>query len=129
MELRCEHFRAMIYYDFKRKLPAAESLANLTVAFGEQAPSRATVFNWFAEFRRGRTSLEDEQRSGRPVSVVDDEKIAGVRQLVKADARVTCHQIEVSLDLSSASLNRILHDHLRLRKLSARWIPHLKQRT
>ena len=44
---------------------------------------------------------------------------------MKADPRVTCHQIEVSLDLSSAPLNRILHDYLQLRKLSAGWIPHL----
>ena len=125
MELRSEHFRAMIFYDFKRNLSAAESLANLTSAFGEQAPSRATVFNWFAEFRRGRASLEDEQRSGRPVSVAHEDSIAAVEKLVKADPRVTCHQIEASLGLSSASLNRIMHDHLQLRKLSARWIPHL----
>ena len=50
----------MIFYGFKRNLSAAELLANLTSAFGEQAPSRATVFNWLAEFRRGRASLEDE---------------------------------------------------------------------
>ena len=96
-----------------------ESLANLTAAFGDQAPSRTMVFNWLAEFRRRRTSLEDEQRSGRPASVVTEETIAAVQQLVKAESRITCNQMEVTLGLSSTALNRIFHEHLRFRKLSA----------
>ena len=59
----------MIIYEFKGNLSATESLANLTAAFGDQAPE----FNWFAEFRRGRRSLEDEQPAGRPASVVTEE--------------------------------------------------------
>ena len=73
----------MIFYDFKRNLSAAESLVNLTSAFGEKAPSRATVFNWFAEFRRGRASLEDEQRSGLLFSFVQEDSIAAVEKLVR----------------------------------------------
>jgi hypothetical protein len=49
----------MMFYDSKRGLSAAESLENLNAAFGDEAPSRATVFRWFAEFKRGRTSFED----------------------------------------------------------------------
>ena len=38
----------------------------MIVVYGENAPSYATVKRWAAEFRRGRTSLEDDPRSGRP---------------------------------------------------------------
>jgi hypothetical protein len=50
MELSREHWRAMIYYDYKSGLRQQESFERLSAAFGDQTPSRASVFNWFAEF-------------------------------------------------------------------------------
>ena len=57
-----------------RGLNQAQSLERLTQAFGDLAPSRTTVFNWFAEFKRGRTSFEDEERSGSPSTAVTEDK-------------------------------------------------------
>ena len=70
MELNRRDFRAMIYYDYKSSLTANQSFDRLTAAFRDSSVSYATVKNWFAEFRRGRTSLEDEERSGRPSEAV-----------------------------------------------------------
>ena len=64
----------MIFYYFKNGLNQAQSPERLTQAFGDLAPSCATVFNWFAEFKRGRTSFEDEERSGRPLRAVTEDK-------------------------------------------------------
>ena len=75
MELESEHFRSMILYDFKCGLNESQTLERLIQAFGDLVPSRATVFRWFAEFKRGRTSLKDEERSGRPTSIVTEENI------------------------------------------------------
>ena len=74
MEPEWQHFQAMIFYDFKSGLNQAQSLERLTQAFGDLAPSRTTVFNWFAEFKRGRTSFEDEERSGSPSTAVTEDK-------------------------------------------------------
>ena len=52
-------------------------------------PSRATVIHWFAEFKRGRTSLKDEERNGRPTLVVTEENISAVEALIKEDPRHT----------------------------------------
>ena len=82
MELESEHFRFMILYDFKCGLNESQTLERLTQAFGDLAPSRATVFRWFAEFKRGRTSLKDGERSGRPTSVVTEENISAVEPLI-----------------------------------------------
>ena len=82
MELERERFRALILYDFKCGLNESQTLERLTQTFGDLAPSHATVFRWFAEFKRGRTSLKDE-RSGRPTSVVTEENISAVEALRK----------------------------------------------
>lgn len=66
MEVSRTDFRAMIFYDFKRGLSYTESHENLMKAFGDDAPSNATVNRWFNEFKRGRQSFEDDPRPGRP---------------------------------------------------------------
>ena len=58
-----------------RGLSASQSHDQLNDVFGDQSPSRATVFNWFAEFKRGRGSLTDAERSGRPTTVVTAENL------------------------------------------------------
>jgi len=34
--------------------------------YGDSSPSFSTIKKWDAEFKRGRTSLEDDPREGRP---------------------------------------------------------------
>lgn len=70
IDLSRESVRALIYYDFKSGLNYHQCIERLTNAFGEQAPSKTTVYNWFQEFRRGRSSLQDEPREGRPRTAV-----------------------------------------------------------
>ena len=124
MELEREHFRAMILYDFKCGLNESQALERLTQAFGDLAPSRATVFRWFAEFKRGRTSLKDEKRSGRPTSVVTEGNISAVESLIKEDPRRTYKDTEGSPGISSPSVSTILHQHLRVRKISSLWVTY-----
>ena len=78
----------MILYDFKCGLNKSQTLEQLTQSSGDLAPSYATVFCCFAEFKRGRTSLKDEERSQRPTSVVTKENLSAVEALIKEDP---CH--------------------------------------
>ena len=72
----------MIFYDFNSGLNQAQPLERLTQALWDLAPSRATVFNWFAEFKRGRTSFEDEERSWRLSTAVTEDNIDAVEKMV-----------------------------------------------
>ena len=94
MEVGSQEFRMMMFYDSKRGLSAAESLANLNAAFGDEAPSRATVFRWFAEFKRGRTSFEDEPRSGCPSTVVTGGNVDAVSCMLQLDRQITYENIQ-----------------------------------
>ena len=84
----------MMFYDFMRKLSVEQSHNNLLEAFQDQAPSTRTVERWFLEFKRDRTSLQDEPRSGRPSTAVTPENIATVESLIKEDSRITYEQFE-----------------------------------
>ena len=95
----------------------------LTNVYGSSAPSYAQVKFWIGEFRRGRTSLEDETRSGRPSDATDEEMYNKVRDLVYSDRRVKVEEIANALHISHGSVSTILHDRLGMRKLTARWVP------
>lgn len=124
MELTRENFRAMIYYDFRRGLSQQQCIDQLTLTFGDEAPSKTTVYHWFSEFNRGRCSLGDEVKDGRPKSIVVPENIDAVCEAIKQDRHVTYREIEASLGISMTSINKILHEHLSVKKLCSRWIPH-----
>lgn len=53
------------------------------------------------------------------------ENIDAVRNLIEEDRHVTYREIEISLSISMTSIHKILHEHLGVRKLCARWFPHL----
>ena len=125
MELSREHFRAMIFYDFKAGLCQNDCLDRLQICFAGLAPSRATVYFWFAEFNRCRVFLRDEEREGRPSTAVTQKNIERVRELLKQNHRVTYEEIQESLGIHAQATNTILHDHLKVRKVCARWVPHL----
>lgn len=124
MELNREAIRAMIYYDWKFGLSQEESHERLRAALQDDAPSRATVFRWFSEFKHGRASFEDECREGRPSSAVTPENIELIRKLVEEDRHITIQQMEGALGIGSAAVQSILHEKLHLRKLACRWVPH-----
>ena len=60
--------RACIKFCFKLGKTAKECYEMLKIAFGEQAMGRSQTFQWFPRLKAGRTSTDDDERSGRPVS-------------------------------------------------------------
>lgn len=124
MDLTRDQIRVMIYYDYKRKLSQQECLESLQKTFGDSCVSRATVYNWYAEFNRDRDHFEDEPRVGRPRTAVTSENIEAVRQLVNIDPHITYQQIQDTLQIGSAATESILHDYLGLRKITCRWVAH-----
>lgn len=124
MELGSRDFRAMIYYDYKKGLTVADSSESLVSCFGKLAPCKATVYNWYNEFKRDRRSLEDETRPGRPVSAVTPENISAVEQMIREDPRITVREMQDVLSIGSSAVETILHKHLMVHKRCARWVPH-----
>ncbi|KAI6661513.1 hypothetical protein LOD99_13386 [Oopsacas minuta] len=114
----------MMFYNFMHRISVEQSHDSLVEAFQDQAPSKRTVDRWYLDFRRGRTSLQDEARSGRPSTAVTPETIAAAETLIREDSRINYEQFAETLKIGKAAINTILHDYLGVRRLAARWIPH-----
>ena len=77
-------FQPIFLYEFKLNQSAVETARKINQAFGNDSVNSTvfgTVRRWFAKYRSGDFSLEDELRSGRP-TVIQDE---GLRTLVETN--------------------------------------------
>ena len=116
-------YRAVIRYLYLKGKTGQEIHCELTNAYGSYAQSYAQVKFWVGEFKRSRTSLEVETRSGRLSDANDEEMCNKVRDLVYSDRRVKVEEITNALHISHGSISTILHDCLGMRNLTARWVP------
>ncbi|GFX19402.1 HTH_48 domain-containing protein [Trichonephila clavipes] len=69
-------YRAVIKYLFLKSNMPTQIKDELDSVYGDPAPSFTVVKIWAAEFKRGRKSLEDDERSGRPNTATTNENIA-----------------------------------------------------
>lgn len=78
--------------------------------FEDSVSSNATVFNWFAEFKR---DMQPLKMNLTPIAVTP-ENIFAVEKLIKNYRRLTYVAIENRLGTGSAAVQNIIHHQLRL---------------
>ena len=72
---------------------ATETLTMIQQAFGDQSLSHVQVFQWHAQFKTGRTTVDDDEHKGRPTSCTIPETVARIQELLRQDRRRTIHDI------------------------------------
>ena len=95
--------------------------------------SRTRAFGWHKRFKEGREEIEDDPRSGRPSRSRTVDNIECVKQMVRADRRLTVRMIveELSINkdtvwtLSGASSLKIS----KCARCAQRWSPSCYPRT
>jgi len=76
-------YRAVIEFFVKKGLAPNEIIWS-------SSPLFSTIKKWAAEFKRGRTSIEDDTREGRPKSATTPQIIEQVHDMVLDDWRINC---------------------------------------
>jgi len=81
------------------------------------------VFKWHKAFKEGRENVEDDPRSGRPISLTNYQNVEVVRAVMAKDRRVSVRMTAEETGLDKNAIRRILTDHLHMRKLCAKLVP------
>ena len=74
-------------------------------------------------FQEGRKNVEDDPRSGRPISSSNDQNVDVVQAVMAKDRRLSVRMIAEETGLIKNALHRILTDHLHMRKICAKLVP------
>jgi len=118
-------YRAVIKFFVKEGLTPNEIHSKFIKVYGDCSASFSIIKKWAAEFKRGRTSLENDPREGRPKSATTPEIIEQVHDMVLDDRRMKVCEIAETIGISKERVGYILHEELDTKKLCARWVPRL----
>ena len=80
-----KRIQAIFLLEFKTGHKATETTHNINNTFGQGTANEHTMQWWFKKFCNGNKSLEDEERSGRPLEFDNDQ----LRAIIKADPLTT----------------------------------------
>ena len=131
MESQNIEFRAVIKFLTKEGAKAKEIHRRMADVYGDSSPKYSTVAKWSAEFKRRRDSLEHDPRPGRPADVISQEMIDRVERFLLNNRRIKVAELASECGFSDESVYTIIHEHLGMSKVSARWVPrnlHMQDR-
>jgi len=117
--------RACIKFCFKLGKTATECYEMLKTAFGEQAMGHSQTFQWFSQFKAGKTSIDDDEHSGRPVSSSMPEMIENVHQVICEESRRTIDEVSMLVGNSHETCHNILTEDLKMRHVASKFMPRL----
>ena len=69
--------------------------------------------------------MTDDERIGRPITMTTQANIEMVCTVIDANPFSTYDDIQAETSLCHGTINHIMHDCLKMRKITARWVPHL----
>ena len=85
MESKNEYFCHILLFYFRKGNNAAQAAKKLRDVYDGEALKDRQCRNWFDKFRSGDFLLKDEQRSGRPNEVDDDQ----IRAIIESNQQPT----------------------------------------
>jgi len=94
-------------------------------AYGNEAMCRATCFEWHVCFKRCRTSLEDDERSGRLSTSSTPTNVETIRWLVHEDRRITIKKIAAIVNVSYGTVQTIFTRDMNMHRIAAKFMPRL----
>jgi hypothetical protein len=109
--------RVCIDFSFRVGKTGAETYEMLHAAFGESCLSRSKTFEWYSRFKSGGRSFEDDPRPGRPSTSHTDETVALLREIIRADRRLTIREVAEDVRIEFGTCQKILTEDLQMRRV------------
>ena len=97
----------------------------LQQACGEVCLSRTQCHKWYQRFKSGRTSIEDDRKSGQPSTSMDDDYVQKVVPVIRQNPRPTVREVGEEVGICKSPCHLILTDKLQMRRVAAKFVPRL----
>jgi len=93
--------------------------------FGDQSLSRSQVFQWHTRFKTGRTSVDDDELTGRTTSYTTPEMFARIQELIRQDRLRTIRDIVEEVEVGYGTRQRVLTEELGMHRVAAKFVPRV----
>jgi hypothetical protein len=103
----------------------SEIFTRLQAQFGDEYLSQPRVFSWAKSFREERDRVENEPHSRRPRTSVNPGNVLKICEIIRTNRRITVLELSQEVGISVRSVEEILHNELKVSKVSASWVPRL----
>ena len=90
--------------------------------FGDQSLSRTQVFRWHARLKAGRTSVDDDEHTGRPTSCTTPETVARIQEIIRQDRGRTIRDVAGEMDVGYGICQRVLTEQLGMQRVAAKFV-------
>ena len=115
-----DEIRAYIKARSKLGCSLKKLMTEISTAFGPSCVPYDTVRWWKKKFESG-----VESNKNAPKSASRKEIVSKIKEIIEGYARFTVRDIAQKVGISLSTVHLILKKHLKVRKISARWVPHL----
>lgn len=119
----CEEQRSVVRFLWAKGHKPSDIHRDMQGVYGDDCMDRSNVSRWCAFFTDGRVSLCDAPRSGRPVTAASPQNVGAIEAAILNDRRVQLRTLSQRFNISYGTVYDIVHDTLKFRKVSARWVP------
>jgi len=83
------------------------------------------VFHWHTRFKTGRTSVDNDEHTGRPTSCTTLETVARIQELIRQDRRRTIRDIAEEVEVGCGTCQRVLTEELGMHRVAAKFVPRI----
>ena len=80
---------------------------------------------WHKRFKEGRESVRDDERCGRSKKVRIPELTGQIKNFMDKDHRVSIETISAQFDVSVGTVDTIIREELKMRKIYAKFVPRV----
>jgi transposase len=83
----------VIRFLFAEGVKPVEIIRRMQAQYGDNCLSCNKIYEWIDHFKKGRTSVCDEERSGRPSTSRTENSIQAVERMLRENRRITVDDI------------------------------------
>ena len=110
--------RVLILYHWKKKSKPVDCLRDLQAVFGPIV-QRSVIFKYYCRFKANNFNLDDEERTGRPPKLTDDELL----HEIQLNPSICVEELADNLEVCEQTVRNHLH-RLGYTVRLMKWVPH-----